>query len=629
MQEAAAIMKEGGRDTPESLVDDRLQNPCTLPGKHHCRCAFDDDLEITPLSTPPHPMLHLDTKSQPSGSKPLSGKVLSCQLEVDSVKHDPACGSKADSCNEDCSEERTGMKPSAETLRNDAPGIGCKFNLELSRQEFEEVLAVLRDRNAGPPVHPGTRKPASPSRPGYNQLFSCSSKSEAVGVLTHDSNAVSATTSTVSKCSDKADILMGAILRSSIGSKEKTTQSEVARSVLNENRIKCKHKNEEDDRIFKSDIRENLKFNCDSEIYLEPQKLSNPPTKLENVCDYGSDIRKGQIKATLLSPSLNDHTTVDNQALYTNTQGSTQQTASAISSSKYHTPRSKLTDSCDSEMFNVPCNTSPNCNTNYARSLDNHCDILHPSDTHLTNINKDKLNVSKEVKKKRPKSPLVMVPPPNASPDHVYSSKHAEDVAQDNWEVYTHDRSIPSALDKAKFRRSFDSAASMVFHSRTGLPLTSSPAPVRRGTSRFDFDSSLNSVSAIRRCRQKGQMTAELICDRHSIVYNRRFGALFKTLSMLCLVLLKNILDKKCSDSRRHDTPTASSRLCRKMVSLRATWNCCPVERNSSTWQARISGKMADLSDDMSVSGGEKDAFNANYIKRKLNTETGREMFGK
>nr|CAD7411037.1 unnamed protein product [Timema cristinae] len=389
-----------------ALVDDRLQNPCNLPGKHHCRCAFDDDLEITPLPTPLHSMLdvnhqrHLDTKSQsftkesslPSCSKPISGKVLSCQLEVDSVRHDRACGLKANSCNEECSEERTGMKPSAETLQNDAPGIGCKFNLELSRQEFEEVLAVLRDRNAGQPVHPGTRKPASPSKPGYNQIFSCSSKSEVVSVLKppivldHDSNVVSATTSTISKCSDKADILMGAILRSSIGRKEKatslkTTQSEVARS---------------------------------------------------------------------------------------------------------------------------------------------------------------------EIKKKRPKSPLVMVPPPNALPDHTYSSKHAEDGAQENWEIYTHDRSIPSALDKAKFRRSFDSAASMVFHSRTGLPLTSSPAPVRRGTSRFDFDSSLNSVSAIR--------------------------------------------------------------------------------SSHSTWQACISGKMANLSDDMSVSGSEKDAFNANYIKRKRNTETGREI---
>ncbi|GJQ82726.1 hypothetical protein Trydic_g19735 [Trypoxylus dichotomus] len=56
---------------------------------------------------------------------------------------------------------------------------------------------------------------------------------------------------------------------------------------------------------------------------------------------------------------------------------------------------------------------------------------------------------------------------------------------------------IPSQMEQAKFRKSLDSAASMVFHSRTGLPLTSSPAPVRRGK-RFDFDSSINSVSAIK-----------------------------------------------------------------------------------------------------------------------------------
>ena len=58
---------------------------------------------------------------------------------------------------------------------------------------------------------------------------------------------------------------------------------------------------------------------------------------------------------------------------------------------------------------------------------------------------------------------------------------------------------VPSVLEQEKFRKSLDSAASMVFHSYIGLPLTSSPAPVRRGNSRFDFDSSLNSVSAIKR----------------------------------------------------------------------------------------------------------------------------------
>ena len=39
-----------------------------------------------------------------------------------------------------------------------------------------------------------------------------------------------------------------------------------------------------------------------------------------------------------------------------------------------------------------------------------------------------------------------------------------------------------------------------VFHLKTGLPLTSSPAPLRRGpSSRFDYDASLSSVAAIKR----------------------------------------------------------------------------------------------------------------------------------
>uniref|UniRef100_A0A6B0U9B0 Putative secreted protein n=1 Tax=Ixodes ricinus TaxID=34613 RepID=A0A6B0U9B0_IXORI len=34
---------------------------------------------------------------------------------------------------------------------------------------------------------------------------------------------------------------------------------------------------------------------------------------------------------------------------------------------------------------------------------------------------------------------------------------------------------VPTAAERAQFRRSLDSATSMVFHQKTGLPLTSSP----------------------------------------------------------------------------------------------------------------------------------------------------------
>ena len=60
------------------------------------------------------------------------------------------------------------------------------------------------------------------------------------------------------------------------------------------------------------------------------------------------------------------------------------------------------------------------------------------------------------------------------------------------------EETVPSANKKNAFRKSFDSAASMVFQRRTGLPLTSSPAPMRRGI-KFDFDSGIATPKDIKR----------------------------------------------------------------------------------------------------------------------------------
>ncbi|CAH0717055.1 unnamed protein product, partial [Brenthis ino] len=61
-----------------------------------------------------------------------------------------------------------------------------------------------------------------------------------------------------------------------------------------------------------------------------------------------------------------------------------------------------------------------------------------------------------------------------------------------------HENQVPSPSEMDRFRWRFDSAASMVFHNKTGLPLTSSPAPLRRGNNCFDFDDSINGVSGIK-----------------------------------------------------------------------------------------------------------------------------------
>ncbi|KAJ8670599.1 hypothetical protein QAD02_001858 [Eretmocerus hayati] len=79
------------------------------------------------------------------------------------------------------------------------------------------------------------------------------------------------------------------------------------------------------------------------------------------------------------------------------------------------------------------------------------------------------------------------------------SSDGSSTCCYDQIELDLTDKTIvPSAKEQQSFRRSLENAASMVFHSRTGLPLTSSPAPLRRGSCCFDFDSSLNSVSSKR-----------------------------------------------------------------------------------------------------------------------------------
>ncbi|XP_017893487.1 protein FAM214A [Ceratina calcarata] len=84
--------------------------------------------------------------------------------------------------------------------------------------------------------------------------------------------------------------------------------------------------------------------------------------------------------------------------------------------------------------------------------------------------------------------------------NYLPSKIRSNSIGKDNTveEDETVDKAVPTAIEQERFRRSLENAASMVFHSRTGLPLTSSPAPLRRGSCCFDYDSSLNSVSSKR-----------------------------------------------------------------------------------------------------------------------------------
>ncbi|XP_037081883.1 protein FAM214A-like [Pollicipes pollicipes] len=68
-----------------------------------------------------------------------------------------------------------------------------------------------------------------------------------------------------------------------------------------------------------------------------------------------------------------------------------------------------------------------------------------------------------------------------------------KDEPQDAVEEQPKETAVPSPASRAAFRRSLDSATSAVFSQKTGLPLSSSPAPLRRGNA-FHFDAALTKV---------------------------------------------------------------------------------------------------------------------------------------
>ena len=111
------------------------------------------------------------------------------------------------------------------------------------------------------------------------------------------------------------------------------------------------------------------------------------------------------------------------------------------------------------------------------------------------------------------RSPLSSVQSPTT--DYFEDEEDFEGELEDDSNIDKENLpSIPSSNDKDTFRKSFASATSMVFHRRTGLPLTSSPAPLRKGPkSKFDFDSTITSPNDIKRalfCKQTGRAVSPI-----------------------------------------------------------------------------------------------------------------------
>ena len=114
-------------------------------------------------------------------------------------------------------------------------------------------------------------------------------------------------------------------------------------------------------------------------------------------------------------------------------------------------------------------------------------------------------NVKQELKKQLEPLDMSFDTTKDSSEDE---EEDYEDLEEDEIEIVTSSRRssfssdghvVPTPDECASFRQSFDSATSMVFHRKTGLPLTSSPAPLRRGKDKFDYDDTINSPHDIKK----------------------------------------------------------------------------------------------------------------------------------
>ncbi|XP_067003329.2 atos homolog protein A isoform X2 [Anabrus simplex] len=491
------------------VVDDRMQNPCNRPGKHHCRCAYDDDSETLSWetsmkdanhrrSTEKHSLHSSTFWKLPSSTTP----ILPCSVSTggkEALPTLPSCSSRASGTEK--------LKATTPGKANKKTVVGgeerAKFNLELSRREFEEVLAVLRNRNApSKPLTQGAAKEVdrvlSPDLDHLSSKLCCDAipsprhfdKSNIKNQCINTVQTTSSDATRISGSSYKADLLLDAILRtSSHGNDQKVfKKGELCDSpnLL----TKCKQRHVHDELLASDNSSKSDKSNGDStlsnsfKITSGNERTSNDSPRVSD-CTIKDRTRTNCVTASL--PAVVKEKQKTNIFLHTATSEGNISTflPKATSFSESKSSYSDINTNPDPKCLSLSSSLSSFSPVKVVQlSKEDECKV--PSDLELrTNGVKSRVSCKSLI------APQLQIPVLGQPKDDL-------DKDIENGEVSSSERPVPSALDKAKFRRSLGSAASMVFHSRTGLPLTSSPAPVRRGTSCFDFDSSLNSVSAIR-----------------------------------------------------------------------------------------------------------------------------------
>ncbi|KAJ1519327.1 hypothetical protein ONE63_004626 [Megalurothrips usitatus] len=495
-----AASKKTGR--PSGLLDDRMQMECTTPGKHHCSCEVEEEIEevktpaqvrqrrrsqasMPPASTsaasdPAHvasESVANESTKRSSGLSVMTDEYLYMSdgnngSNTGSLKRrrpvlDPAEPSGSDlhgkswmdaEGNHDIAANScftSAVGGSSSGVLTGGAGGAAAFGLSpskgttapvqlqppLSRQELENVLSVLRDRSK------------ASVRPIFHHLAQpvyYSSESSSRHKVAGDSGDLAdtscpffrASSADADKKANKTDPLMDALLHS--------VESVHQRNTVCQTPCSCCEKVKDD--LMKNKCGAKEESHCDkSWSDMKCFDTSVASVKSDGQSSFGANSGKPSYD---LSEDHNNHVICDNDK-YTSLQ------------------------KCDSDK---------SCLCVMCISRTQASQTKEGNELQTSNSSQFLCSKISGAGSKRLESPNTSIAIQCVAQELQKDLQNGSSCRQD----------VPSASERARFRRSFDNAASMVFHTRTGLPLTSSPAPVRRGTSRFDYDSSLNSVSAIR-----------------------------------------------------------------------------------------------------------------------------------
>ncbi|XP_015179762.1 PREDICTED: uncharacterized protein LOC107068148 isoform X1 [Polistes dominula] len=335
--------------------------------------------------------------------------------------------------------------------------------------------------------------------------------------------------------SNKADVLLGAILRTSRDRKGLTdicngtrSQSAVVNSkVDNETNSRFEQPNsieklEYDSRITSSEddkslpLALNKKFNRFRQLFKKEQE--------KKVCTATEDhfqqqyLRNSSQRLNSLNLNLSCNNAQTGKSVDNTTCNLREvKVKRKIDFSNFHDETERKNDERSAEPSSLDSSTNgahQNSRIHSTNYTEDHCtNVNRLYSTNQTTVNdkdecEDQTNRDNKTHNKDPVSSAVKnissLTPISSLQSNFSSSKirtnnqKAVGLSSNIEEDENIDKAVPSAIEQERFRRSLENAASMVFHSRTGLPLTSSPAPLRRGSCCFDYDSSLNSVSSKR-----------------------------------------------------------------------------------------------------------------------------------